>query len=91
MSDEATPEQVRAAYDLVQEQAARIIVEHARDIEYLSISEMLEDLSSERGFTEEQHDDLCKLVDEAIRNSIVSVRIGDYELLDATFVGEATP
>ncbi len=55
--------------DTVREQAERIILDHTRDIEFLSISEMLEDLE----LPEAEHDELCKQVDEAIRAARVTV------------------
>ncbi len=55
--------------DISREQAERIILDHTRDIEFLSISEMLEDLE----LPEAEHDDLCKQVDEAISQATVTV------------------
>lgn len=49
--------------------ASKIILEHARDVEHLSISEMLEDLE----LSIEEHDKLCDLVDEAIKNAIIVI------------------
>lgn len=53
----------------VRAHAVRIILEHARDIENLSISEMLEDLE----LNQDDHDELCDLVDEAIRSALIVV------------------
>lgn len=53
----------------IRKHATDIILSHARDIESLSISEMLEDLE----LPEAEHDELCEQVDKAISAATVTV------------------
>jgi hypothetical protein len=53
----------------VREHATRIILDHARDVEYLSISEATEDLE----LSPEAHEDLCRRIDGAIGTATVDV------------------
>jgi hypothetical protein len=57
-----TPEEIR-------DHATDIILDHAQDVEFLSISEHLEDL----GLSEAEHADACNAIDEAIREATVTV------------------
>ena len=57
-----TPKEIR-------NHATNLILGHARDVEFLSISEHLEDLD----LPEAEHDEVCKAIDEAIREATVTV------------------
>lgn len=55
--------------DEIRRQATGIILDHARDVEYLSISEHLEKLD----LPEVEHDAACEAVADAIRTATVTV------------------
>lgn len=57
-----SPEEIRR-------HATDIILDHARDVEFLSISEHLEELD----LTGDEHDAACHAIDEAIRTATVTV------------------
>lgn len=62
--------------------AAAIILDHARDVEFLSISEHLQEL----GLPEAEHDTACESIDELIRTATVTVDWPEA----ATAEGDAT-
>jgi hypothetical protein len=59
-----TPEEIR-------DYATELILDHARDVEFLSISEHLADLDLE--LSDDEHDEACKAIDDLIRVATVTV------------------
>jgi hypothetical protein len=68
----------------IREQARRIILDHAKDIEYLSIGEMIADLDEFSGLPEDEFDRAQGRIDKMIRNGTVTVTFpGDPDPSDA--------
>jgi len=65
------------------ELARRIILDHAQDVEFLSISEMTEDDADEERLTPDQHDQLCRKIDKLISKATVTVSWDDDEQADS--------
>jgi hypothetical protein len=57
--------------DQIRKHATEILLDHARDVEYLSISEHLDD--QDLGLSIPEHDAACREIDEAIRAATVTV------------------
>lgn len=64
MREIMTPTEIRT-------HATEILLDHARDVEYLSISERLDDLGLD--LPEAEHDAACEAIHDAIRTATVTV------------------
>lgn len=72
----------------IREQARNIILDHAKDIEYLSIGEMIGDLDQFSGLPEEEFDRAQGRIDKMIRNAVVTVSWPGEQQLADTVSGE---
>lgn len=59
----------------IREQTRNIILDHAKDIEYLSIGEMIADLDEFSGLPQDEFDRVQGRIDKMIRNAAVTVAL----------------
>lgn len=66
----------------IREQARNIILDHAKDIEYLSIGEMIADFDEFSSLPEDEFDRVQGRIDKQIRNATVTVSWTDEQQPD---------
>ncbi|HEY8977866.1 MAG TPA: hypothetical protein VIN75_26865 [Burkholderiaceae bacterium] len=68
--------------DVLEAVAAEIILEHARDVEFMSINEMTAEDERFAGLDEDQRDEACRIISELIPRANVTIDWGDASELE---------